>query len=94
MMVQGEMSVSMGREKLFEEINLIPEDRLDEIYEILHYFRLGLEAAKSSKKSSVMQYAGSWQDMPAEVYAQFTQEIAARRQNAFARRRAGETKLD
>ncbi|HEX6385591.1 MAG TPA: hypothetical protein VF177_13050 [Anaerolineae bacterium] len=83
----------MGREEIFEEINLIPEDKLPEVYAILHYFRLGLEASRSGKQS-VMQYAGCWQDMPAEMYAQFTQEIASRRQDAFSRRRAGGTKFD
>jgi hypothetical protein len=31
----------------------------------------------------MMQFAGCWRDMPDDVYAEFIQEIAARRQAAF-----------
>jgi hypothetical protein len=40
------MTISVERAKLLEEIDLIPEDRLDAIYHLLHYFRLGLEASR------------------------------------------------
>ena len=33
----------MIQEQLIEEIKLIPEDRLTEIYDLIHYFRLGLK---------------------------------------------------
>ena len=29
-------------EKIIDELNKIPEDKLDQIYELIHYFRLGL----------------------------------------------------
>ena len=31
------------QEQLFEEIKLIPEDRLAEVYDFIHFFRLGLK---------------------------------------------------
>ena len=29
-------------QKIIDELNEIPEDKLDQIYELIHYFRLGL----------------------------------------------------
>ena len=81
------------QERVFQEIRLIPENKLDDVYAILHYFRLGLEAAQS-KPTSVMQYAGCWQDMPAEVFAEFTREVVNRRKQAFSGRRASEARAD
>lgn len=87
------MSLAVEREKIVEEIQLIPEDKLAEIYAILHYFRLGVEAAHD-QMPSVMQYAGCWRDMAAETFAEFAQEVAARRHGAFGRRRTRETSTD
>ncbi len=87
------MGTSATQERVFQEVKLIPEDKLDDVYAILHYFRLGVEASQG-KPTSVMQYAGCWQDMPAEVFAEFTREVVNRRQQAFSRRRNGETHAD
>jgi hypothetical protein len=87
------MNSPAEKTKIFEEIDLIPEDKLSEIYDLLHHFRLGLEAAKNRDKS-VMQFAGSWQDMPDEVFTAFAQDIAKRRKRAFSRRRSSESGTD
>jgi len=87
------MSPSVEREKVLEEVHRIPEDKLAEVYAILHYFRLGIEASRDPMRS-VMRYAGCWQDMPEEMFVGFIQEIAARRQAAFSRRRVGEARAD
>mgnify|MGYP001595126526 FL=1 len=39
------MSKSNTRDKVLEEIHLIPENKLAEVYDFLHYFRLGLKEA-------------------------------------------------
>jgi len=36
------MGMPMVRDRLIEEIQLIPEEKLAEIFDLLHYFRLGL----------------------------------------------------
>jgi hypothetical protein len=87
------MSLSTQKAKVLQEINLIPEDRLSDIYNVLHYFRLGLEASRENPKS-VMRFAGCWQDMPDQVFAAFTQEIQNRRQQAFSRRRGNAASPD
>lgn len=84
---------TIEREKILEEINLIPQDKLAEVYAFLHYFRLGLESTRSST-GAVMQYAGCWRDMPDEIYDEFIREVATRRQEAFSRRRVNEAGID
>lgn len=77
------MNLTTGRERVLKEVSLIPEDKLAEVYAILHYFRLGIKAARKNVQP-VMQYAGCWQDMPDQVFAEFIQEITARRRRAFS----------
>jgi hypothetical protein len=83
------MEASAERKRILEEVKLIPENKLAEIYSILHHFRIGLETTRNGMKP-VMKYAGCWSDMSDQVFTEFTQEIAARRENAFSRRRTGE----
>jgi hypothetical protein len=85
--------MSIGRTQVYKEINRIPEERLTEIYHWLYHFRLGLEGAQEPELP-VMRFAGSWQDMPDEVFAAFRQEIVDRRQRAFSRRRHGQARAD
>jgi hypothetical protein len=39
------------QEQLFEEIALIPAEKYTEIYDLLHYFRLGLIQDKDKQKA-------------------------------------------
>lgn len=76
------------KHKVMQEIDLIPEDKLTDLYELIHYFRVGLE--KSELKKPTLAFAGCWQDMPDEMFNDFTAEIKQRRHQAFARRRGNE----
>ncbi len=87
------MSSSAARTKVIREIELIPEDRLPDVYTLLHYFRLGLQSAEKQGRS-VMQFAGSWEDMPGESFTSFLEEAKERRRRAFSGRRSGETSAD
>lgn len=40
----------MLQERLIEEIKQIPSDKLAEVYDLVHYFRLGLAHEKDSQK--------------------------------------------
>jgi len=73
------------RHQLIEEIKCLPEDRLGPILDLVHFFRVGLESS-SSGRSSVMDYAGCWRDMPDEVFQAFHDDIEQRRRSAFATR--------
>jgi hypothetical protein len=54
------------RDKVLEEIQLIPEDKIEELYHMIHDFRLGLQTS-DEKVDRTMQVAGSWNDMPVET---------------------------
>lgn len=42
----------MLHEQLIEEIKLIPSEKLAEVYDLIHYFRLGLAQEKQMEKIS------------------------------------------
>jgi len=70
------------------EINLIPEDKLEEVYNLIHYFRLGVEVSQAWINPT-MEFAGFWNDMSDEMFANFNEEIRTHRQQAFLGRRDG-----
>ena len=76
------MNISTLRTQILEEISLIPGNKLPDLYDFIHYFRLGLEASKGNDKQ-IIQFAGCWQDMPDEIFSQFSKELAERRRRAF-----------
>ena len=76
------MNESTLRAQILEEIRLIPENKLPDLYDFIHYLRLDLEASKGNAKQ-IMQFAGCWQDMPDEIFSQFSQELAERRRREF-----------
>jgi len=43
------------QEQIIEEIKQIPNDKLVEIYDLIHYFRLGIAQEKQSQKIPVKQ---------------------------------------
>ncbi|MBO1050345.1 MAG: hypothetical protein HEQ10_22825 [Dolichospermum sp. DEX182a] len=81
------------RTKVITEINLIPEDKLEELYDFIHYWRLNGESSPGSLEQT-MQFAGCWNDMSDETFANFSEEINIRRQQAFFERRSDETSFD
>jgi len=81
------MKATISKEKIFQEIKLIPEEKLADVYALLHHFRLSLKVSQT-KLRPVMHYAGIWQDMPADIFAEFTVGVSVRRQQAFSGRRA------
>lgn len=81
------------RTKVITEINLIPEDKLEELYNFIHYWRLNGESSPGLLEQT-MQFAGCWNDMSDETFANFSKEINIRRQQAFFERRSDETSFD
>ena len=81
------------RTKVITEINLISEDKLEELYNFIHYWRLNGESSPGSLEQT-MQFAGCWNDMSDETFANFSEEINIRRQQAFFERRSDETSFD
>ncbi len=72
------MGYPVSRDKLLEEINLIPEDKLEELFYFIHNFRLGLEKAPGNKEQ-IMKFAGCREDMNEEIFEEFSEEIRERK---------------
>ncbi len=87
------MSISIVREKIIKEVQLIPEEKLSEIYNFLHFFRLGIQKPKGNSKE-ILKFAGSWKDMPEDIFQEFADDIVKRRKNAFSGRRTSGTSID
>ena len=80
----------MELSEVMEEIRLVPKDRLPELFDFIHFFRLGLETVKDDTEE-IMGFAGCWQDMTHEEFRDFSEEIAERRRQAFSGRADRET---
>ncbi len=57
------MTTSELRNKLRDEIRELPDSHLQEVFDIIHFFRLGLERESSRTVSDVMRFSGAWEDM-------------------------------
>jgi hypothetical protein len=79
--------------RVIDEIRLIPQENLPELYDFIHFYRLGLETAQDNTEE-IMQFAGCWEDMPDKEFENFSEEIAERRTRAFSGRRECETFTD
>jgi len=86
------MNISDLRTKVFEEIQTVPDDRLIELLEVIHSFRLRSEPTNAPIQP-IMQFAGCWNDLPNETYTEFLDDISPRRQQAFQQRQNRETRL-
>ena len=86
------MGESILRDRIIDEIKHIPENKLPEVYDFLHFFRLGLQKSKGPVEQT-MKFAGCWDDMPDEVFNDFFEEISQRREIAFSRRRRSEASI-
>ena len=80
----------MELSQVIDEIRLVPKDRLREIYNFIHFFRLGLEKSQDNTED-IMQFAGCWQDMKDEDFEQFSQEMTERHRQAFFGRKYDES---
>lgn len=84
------MSVAELRIKVIEEIQRIPREKLGELYDVIHFFRVGIEQTKTLPHN-ILQFAGCWEDMTDDEFDSFLIEIAERRSKAFSRRNQRET---
>ena len=81
---------SVTHNVVIDEVKLIPEYKLPELYEYIHHFRLKVEKNKESI-GQIMKFAGCWEEMPEDIFNDFLEEIGQRRKQAFTWRRNNET---
>ena len=70
---------------IIEELDQIPEVKIAEIYDFLHYHRLGLQQPMA-EVNPTLSLAGAWKDMPNEKFDDLLNELAQRRKQAFSGR--------
>lgn len=88
------MTVTILKDKVIREINLLPEEKLLEVYNFIHYFRIGAESEKPKMaESSLLSYAGSWNSLDDDVFDDFLSDVNERREKAFGGRRKDEESL-
>jgi hypothetical protein len=80
------------REKLQDEIRDIPNSRLQEVFDLIHFFRLGLERERTTAAADVLRFAGAWEAM--DDFDGFEKELRERRHIAFQSRRQDEAGAD
>jgi hypothetical protein len=85
------------RLKLLEEVSLLPEASLKDMYHLVHRYRLGLRAEEASDlqrcKEITLSLAGAWQDWDDDDFQTFLDDIY-RRRNQSSRRERYEGMLD
>jgi hypothetical protein len=69
------MTTLMIKDKVIREIDLIPEEQLADLYNFIHYFRLGLETSSSQENKQTLAFASCWRDMPDETFSDFMAEV-------------------
>lgn len=76
------METAKLRERVINELSLIPQDKLIEVYDVIHFFRMGLEKSKTDA-DKILSFSGCWGDMQDKEFNEFTEEIKQRRKQAF-----------
>jgi len=69
---------------ILKEINDLPADRLDEVYEFVHSLSANSRHKESSRKK-IMSFAGAFSDMSAKEYADFKRHTKKSRAKLFDR---------
>jgi hypothetical protein len=76
------------KEKIIREVEKIPEEKIDELYNVVHLFRVGIESKKKAAKDrriEAVKFFGIWKDMSPEENA-VLDEILARRKRTYRER--------
>jgi len=82
----------MLQEKILQELEQIPPAKLAELYELIHYYRIGLQ--QDQQQNPTLALAGTWADMPDDVFQSLIGDIGNRRNRAFLHRRKHESSAD
>jgi len=71
------------KEQIIEEIKQIPEDKLLEIYDLIHYFRLGVVQEKQNQTITVKQRPIGFSKDKLQVPESFFEPLANEILDAF-----------
>ena len=72
------MNATVLQRKVMDEIQAIPVERLLELYDVIHFFRIGAERT-TPMMPDVMRFAGCWSDLSDDEFDDLLTDMAARR---------------
>nr|VFJ65865.1 MAG: hypothetical protein BECKFM1743C_GA0114222_104059 [Candidatus Kentron sp. FM]VFJ77208.1 MAG: hypothetical protein BECKFM1743A_GA0114220_109684 [Candidatus Kentron sp. FM]VFK22413.1 MAG: hypothetical protein BECKFM1743B_GA0114221_108584 [Candidatus Kentron sp. FM] len=87
----------MELSQVIKEIRLVPDNRLPEIHDFIRSLAPDTETRQDDTArivANVMEFAGCWRDLTDEEFADFSQEIAEHRNQAFSGRIGREAVID
>jgi len=88
------MTLSVMKSKLINEINLLSEEKIAEVYNFIHFFRLGIEKKEKETSNDILSFSGVWKEMSNETFDNYLSDIVNRRGDAFSSRRGDETRTN
>lgn len=71
------MDSSTLRNKVLEEIQLVSEDLLPDLYNLIHQLRVSSEESEANVEK-IMRHAGAWSDMSGDEFADLSEELRTR----------------
>lgn len=80
------MNQTKNRENIIDELQQVPEDKIQELLDVIHFFRLGLQLSEGNKEK-ILSFAGCWSDMSSDLYKEFANDIHVRRAKSITRRK-------
>ncbi|MFP4547053.1 MAG: hypothetical protein ACLFQM_02900 [Fidelibacterota bacterium] len=86
--------MTVTKNKIIDEINQLPEVKLDEVFDLIHFFRIGFEKERNVNKESIMKYAGVWSEMTEKDLSNFFLGVRERRNSYQHRREDFEKSID
>jgi hypothetical protein len=72
------------KEQIIREINEIPAQRLEEVYQFVHALNPKSESTVAKRKK-IMAYAGSFADMESKAWQSFAKTVKRTRRKLFNR---------
>lgn len=76
------------KERIIKEVDRLPDDKISEVYDFIHLFRVGIESQRKAIKDrhqAALKFFGIWKNMSSKENAALD-EIKSRRQRTFRAR--------
>ena len=76
------------KEKIIREVEKLPQDKIAEIYDFIHLYRIGIERQKKGvkdKRQAALKFFGIWRNLSNKERAALD-DIKSRRQRTFRER--------
>jgi len=80
------MSHPVTKEEIVQELDRIPDDKLEELFQVVQSF--GVEPTVK-ETPELEAFAGSWKDWSEPEFLGFLEEVTHRRSQAFSKRDRG-----